>query len=425
MSEQITTSPSIIPESASTPAAASELIRTDNTAPTTAPQGPIQYPPVSQLPPGFVPPTAPPKKEEEPAPQVPENSSPEQCQNPTFFYTQGAFWGGATLNYTIYRVLAVFGGLFALDHFYLRSPTTAIAKVILNFVTFGFWYFYDVMQSITERDDIEKYGISMPWYGPAGIGAGGFVTNENPKAANSSPFWFMLYSIGLFILPFGLDYLVAGDVPGAAYKAISTVMVFGIAYTFINIYKLLVHPEQVMCEGTTRYIPWSIFGKHKRDALFTNKLADCPAEADSSLLGLLGGIFKGLGSVPVVGSVFKVAEGVAKMANTARTLGPQVTNTLTKSLQAASAARAPQAPNIPLKEGVTQVKDVPMKGGGSAEQASLIPGFTLALLFITAIFFKGRETITEIIERGQARPPAIGTILWRKENVGDVPPPAP
>jgi hypothetical protein len=140
---------------------------------------------------------------------------------------------------------------------------------------------------------------------------------------------------------------------------------------------------------------------------------------------LLGGIFKGLGSVPVVGSVFKVAEGVAKMANTARTLGPQVTNTLTKSLQAASAARAPQAPNIPLKEGVTQVKDVPMKGGGSAEQASLIPGFTLALLFITAIFFKGRETITEIIERGQARPPAIGTILWRKENVGDVPPPAP
>ena len=71
------------------------------------------------------------------------------------------------------------------------------------------------------------------------------------------------------------------------------------------------------------------------------------------------------------------------------------------------------------------VPDGQRGGGSAAEQASLVPGFTLALLFIAAIFYKGRESVAQLIERGVARPPAIGTILWRKENVGDVPPPAP
>lgn len=346
-----------------------------------------------------------PKSEEKPA--EPERSDQGSCANPTFFYTQGDFWGGATLNYTVYRILSIVGGLLALDHFYLRSPTTAIAKILLNFITFGFWYFYDILQAVSERDDVEKFGISIPWYGPAGIGAGGFISDTNPKVENSSPFWFMLYSIGLFILPFGLDYLVAGDVPGAAYKAISTLMVFGIIYTFINIYKLLVHPEQVMCEGTTRYFPGSIiFDKHYKNALFSNKGAACPPDTSSSGSGFFSGIFRGLGNLPVVGPVFKVADAVSTVAT-------KLPSVMTSTLGAAAAKKAPALPSV--------------QGGGgqAAEQASLVPGFTLALLFITAIFYRGRETISQMIERGQARPPAIGTILWRKENVGDVPPPAP
>lgn len=342
-----------------------------------------------------------------------------QCANPMFFYTQNKYWGGATLNFTIYRVLAVVGGLFGLDHFYLRSPTTGIAKILLNLVTFGFWFFYDILQAFTERDSIEKYGISLPWYGPAGIGGGGFVTAENPKVENASPFWFMLYTIGLFVLPFGLDYLVAGDIPGAAFKAISTMMVFGLIYTVVNVFKLLAHPERVMCEGTTRYFPWTIIpgvAGYKPDAYFANtNRGACPEfkNTESSLLGLFSGIFRGLGNIPVVGTVFKVAETVTNAVKTVSELPAQVQTGLA-------------AANSSLNGAPQRAATATIKGGGSAtEQASLIPGFTLALLFIAAIFYKGREAVTQLIERGQARPPAIGTILWRKENVGDVPPPAP
>lgn len=369
--------------------------------------------------------------------EPPKKTTP--CANPTFFYTQNKYWGGATLNFTIYRILAVVGGLFGLDHFYLRSPTTGFAKIILNLVTFGFWFFYDILQAFTERDAIEKYGISLPWYGPAGIGGGSFVTAENQKVENASPFWFMLYTIGLFVLPFGLDYLVAGDVPGAAFKAISSLMIFGLLYTVVNVYKLLTHPERVMCEGTTRYFPWTIVpgvSSYKPDAYFANtNRGACPdfKNTESSLSGVLLGIFKGLGNIPVVGTVFKVAEGVTSAVKTATEIPTQ----LQAGLQAANgvlngAAQRAAAAKMPTEEELAKQNaqraanpTLPQQMGGGGEEPSLIPGFTLALLFIAAIFYKGRESIAQLIERGQARPPAIGTILWRKENVGDVPPPAP
>ncbi len=361
--------------------------------------------------------------------EPPKKATP--CANPMFFYTQNKYWGGATLNFTIYRILVVVGGLFGLDHFYLRSPTTGFAKILFNLITFGFWFFYDILQAFTERESIEKYGISLPWYGPAGIGGGGFVTAENPKVENANPFWFMLYTIGLFVLPFGLDYLVAGDVPGAAFKALSTLMVFGLLYTVVNIFKLLTHPERVMCEGTTRYFPWTLVpgvADYKQDAYFANtNRGSCPEfkNTESSLLGLFSGIFRGLGNIPVVGTAFKVAGTVANAVKTASELPTQVKTGLAAANSALNGA--PQrAAAATIKEELPQQAQPPMKGGGSAtEQASIIPGFTLALLFIAAIFYRGRETVAQMIERGQARPPPIGTILWRKENVGDVPPPAP
>lgn len=369
-------------------------------------------------------PNAPTCKPEEP----PKQETP--CANPIFFYTQNKYWGGATLNFTIYRILAVVGGLVGLDHFYLRSPTTGFAKLLLNVVTFGFWFFYDILQAFTERDSIEKYGISLPWYGPAGIGGGAFVTADNPKVENASSFWLMLYTVGLFVLPFGLDYLVAGDIPGAAFKAISTLMVFGLIYTVINVFKLLAHPERVMCEGTTRYFPWTLIpgvADYKQDAYFANtNRGACPEfkNTESSLLGTLMGIFRGLGNIPVVGSAFKVAATVTNAVKTVTEVPAQVKTGLQAASSQLNGAPA-RAAAATLQEPAATAPTVSLKGGGGSEEPSLIPGFTLALLFIAAIFYRGRETVAQMIERGQARPPPIGTILWRKENVGDVPPPAP
>jgi hypothetical protein len=99
---------------------------------------------------------------------------------------------------------------------------------------------------------------------------------------------------------------------------------------------------------------------------------------------------------------------------------------LNGAAQRAAAAKMPTEEELAMQNAQRQAVPAGQRGGGSAaEQVSLIPGFTLALLFIAAIFYKGRESVAQMIERGHARPPAIGTILWRKENVGDVPPPAP
>jgi hypothetical protein len=300
------------------------------------------------------------------------------------------------------------------------------------------WFFYDIFQAFAERESIEKYGLSMPWYGPTGIGAGGFVSDSNPAVNNANPFWFMLYAVGLFILPFGLDYLVAGDYVGAGMKAISTLMVFGLLYTVINIYKLLAHPEQVMCEGTSRFFPWSIVpgvNKHFQEAFFANtNRGSCPAEpkADSSLLGLLGGIFRGLKGVPVIGTIATAASAVANAALIV-TVVPMM---LKDGMQAASAelngasGRASSANPVPATLTPTPLTAPPKQTGGanphqSAEQGNLFLGFTFALLFIGAIFYRGRDVVAQYIERAAARPPPIGTILWRKENVGDVPPAPP
>lgn len=50
----------------------------------------------------------------------------------------------------------IFGGALGLDHLLLRSPTTAFAKVVLNILSLGLWYFYDVLQVLGEKENVMK-----------------------------------------------------------------------------------------------------------------------------------------------------------------------------------------------------------------------------------------------------------------------------
>jgi hypothetical protein len=45
--------------------------------------------------------------------------------------------GAVYLSYDVFLGLSVIGGLLALDHLYLRSPLTFIAKLIVNVLTLG------------------------------------------------------------------------------------------------------------------------------------------------------------------------------------------------------------------------------------------------------------------------------------------------
>ena len=116
--------------------------------------------------------------------------------------------GGAQLSYDIFLGLSFLGGFFALDHFYLRSPLTAIAKIIVNILVFGIWWLYDASQAIYHMDVVKVYGLGIPGIGPMGI-AGGVLSHEQPDKKHLS---FVIYTVILFMFgAFGGDSFLLGD----------------------------------------------------------------------------------------------------------------------------------------------------------------------------------------------------------------------
>jgi hypothetical protein len=228
-------------------------------------------------------------------------------------------------------------GFVGLDHLYLRSPGTTALKFIVNIFTFGYWYFYDLFQSISfNEDEVGKYGLSAPFVGPLGIGSGIFSNEDGAvkgSGDSSTPgsFMFMIYAIAVMIAPFGIDYFIAGDIPGGIFKLIMTFFFFGIGaliYSALNIFNLVVYPGDVLCKGTRRYFPFSLFADvNKSDVRFT-KPGCSPQDDKGSSSGIFGGFFGSmfdwlLGPIKtVVSAVKKVPQEAMKVAKTAASASP-------------------------------------------------------------------------------------------------------
>jgi TM2 domain-containing membrane protein YozV len=112
------------------------------------------------------------------------------------------------LSYNVFLCLSVLGGFFGLDHLYLRSPLTFIAKLITNIFTFGTWWLYDATQAIFNRDVVRIFGLGVPGLGPKGIAAG-VLANDVPDKKHMA---FFVYALALFAGGiFGLDSFLTGD----------------------------------------------------------------------------------------------------------------------------------------------------------------------------------------------------------------------
>jgi hypothetical protein len=117
--------------------------------------------------------------------------------------------GGAEfLSYNVFLGLSVLGGYFGLDHLYLRSPLTFVAKLLVNVLCFGVWWLYDASQAIFNTDIIKIYGLGVPGLGPKGI-ASGVLASDTP---GKNHLRFLIYSLCLFFGGvIGLDSFVVGD----------------------------------------------------------------------------------------------------------------------------------------------------------------------------------------------------------------------
>ncbi len=124
-----------------------------------------------------------------------------------FDRTQYSYWK-TNQSYNLFWILSVLGGILALDHLYLRSPITFLAKLIINIFALGIWWIYDATQASFNKDVVKMYGLGIPGIGPMGIGAGSLASDKaDPTHAN-----FLIYSLALiFGGLFGIDSFVIGD----------------------------------------------------------------------------------------------------------------------------------------------------------------------------------------------------------------------
>lgn len=219
--------------------------------------------------------------------------SPEKSGG-LFSYTQKAYWGGPWYKYWTLIVITILGGFFGLDHLYLRSPLTAMAKFFFNVFSLGLWYVYDVCQILGEPDSVKTNGLSIPIFGAAGIGSGMFVDNQPNVAPSRSPLRWLAY-MGLVFLPFGFDLLVAGDTNGALAKFLATMSIFLLPISLIwsaySIGSAWLTPKAIWEQGTPRLFPFTFFMNSKGRSILGP--VDVPQSKDSCDPGGVSGIING------------------------------------------------------------------------------------------------------------------------------------
>jgi hypothetical protein len=237
-----------------------------------------------------------------------------------FDYTQRAYWGGPWYSYWTLIVISIFGGLFGLDHFWLRSPSTGFAKAILNILTLGLWYVYDLIQILGEKDSVMKNGLSIPIVGASGIGSGMFVDDQPGTLTSKSPLRYMAY-LFLILLPFGFDMYIAGDTYGALGKFFCAINPFFWIIAFIwywlTIGQTIFTPKSIFETGTTRMFPFTWIMSPNGHSILGPREIPTPT---GKYEGVVGAVAETVGSAigPVVTAIVP-GLGPAKAAATAVT----------------------------------------------------------------------------------------------------------
>jgi len=144
--------------------------------------------------------------------------------------------GGTYLSYKVFLGLSVLGGFFALDHLYLRSPLTFLAKFMINFMFFGIWWLYDAAHAIFSTETVKVFGLGVPGLGPQGI-AGGVLSKDVPDKLHLR---FFTYAMALiFGGMIGLDSFLLGDNQCGFIRLVCTITVIFAPVAFIWwVYKL-------------------------------------------------------------------------------------------------------------------------------------------------------------------------------------------
>ena len=141
----------------------------------------------------------------------------------------------------LYRGLAAFPvtGLLGLDHFAAGSMETAFAKLLINLITFGSWYMYDMFYSI-DGNAVLTQGLKVPFVEMVAVQAGRIDQNAQ-LTEKTKLFLYVLFTCIAGLLC-GITYIFKANaianivmiVAGAATLAIGAYTAFQIRAYFIN-----------------------------------------------------------------------------------------------------------------------------------------------------------------------------------------------
>jgi len=188
-----------------------------------------------------------------------------------FSYTKAPFWENKKVySFWVLQLLTILPtGFFGLDHLFLRSPLTALAKAFLNIFTLGFWYFYDILQVTVDRETVKSVGLSVPfpWTALFGGSSGGIASGmfldpgQKPDDDAVSPWRYLIYAL-LTFLPLGFDHFVAGDFVGGAIKFLATISIvllpLALLWGCFNMYRAWIKPADLFKKGIYRIWPFSM-----------------------------------------------------------------------------------------------------------------------------------------------------------------------
>jgi hypothetical protein len=309
-------------------------------------------------------------------------------------------WTVQNLDYNWYFAFSIFGGFFGLDYMYIGSPVMAILKTIVNLSTFGFWWYFDIINAAVAQDQIRLYGPSAPAFGPTGIGGGRFRDPKHPSGSKEildKHLNFLLFGFStLFGGIIGMDYFIVGEIFAAFMNLLATISIIGLPLS--GLWQLYKCYRYFFDTNETINLNWNYLGAPK-----PNGGNDCPSFLMSITIWFLKTTVAILRMIPVVGSIagliqplidnLEVAYGM--VVKTVETL-VEVKQESEKIVAAEKNRPVPSKQELDVKAPVKSLEK-PQTGGASAgdDDIGLLGPFfalTIGLIIVSSIVLSLRRS---------------------------------
>ena len=182
-------------------------------------------------------------------------------------------WKHPDRNFYVFIILSFVFGFIGLDHFYLRSFGSGMQKFGFNIISLGFWYFWDLIQIVSDGKRVKEEGLTTPFDWIRGIGRGVFEdsakkTQEPIQQGGGNGSKVMMAKKDIFIYSiltlfgiFGLDKFYLGEPLQGIAKMLTCfnifIFLFGWLWVVWDVVKVFIFTDSIMKYGISPPPPYS------------------------------------------------------------------------------------------------------------------------------------------------------------------------